>query len=936
MPELAVLPTSILPTTTVRYAEGGSENLAESTNKETSFRQLGLSLSKPLVTREKFAQFKSAGDPEQHRLKRIAGWIIRAPITGGKRKKDSVEHGRLITLDIDNATPAFMEQLLAGDVLPEWTLFAHTTRSHTPENPRVRIVLLAHKPIQPDDYQRVSRILSQKIDPDMSIVDKVSSRVAQLMYRPSCSADMERHFRYYEQLGSEVDWEELIDQWEAKTGADSRDITKLPRFKDESELREVADKVEDPLLKKGPVGYFCRAYLISELVEGKDGEPPILEGVYEVSEWDQNGTPKRLTYLLGHSQNGVVLYNNDTLCYSHHGSDPAADRTLNAFDLVRIHRFGEADDDMNQPPNARKSYKDMVAFAKDQPAYKRQQGLDRYDMAAMLDDVEDDGWVEEETAEDLLGFDHMMADERQKAHDEDNAEIDDLLGVPTGSVVPEISNPYQRLRAEKPPKDWIATELELGANGEIKPTLTNMAIIIGNDSRLWRKIAFNAFSNQVMLLGDIKTRNSRVPTVSVQNHDTGDNWSDINDIVIRAIIEGPAGPGLPGYGTAVTDRNLVGGVKLAARRNSFHPIRDQIARWRKVEWDGVDRVGTFLQRHLGAEQNAYTAMTMRMMLIASIARVETPGCKFDYALILEGLTGIGKSTLIKILYGEEFFGELDADLADRQAVAEQIAGKWALELPELGSLSKSDYNHAKIFMRRQFDDVRLAYDRSVSVLPRQCVVWGTTNEKVYLKDPYGNRSYWVVKCEAENIDFAAVLREREQLWAQAVVEHDRMRAQYPNTDMPLTLTGEALVIAREQQESVRIKEAWEDWVDQLIEWFEQPVHKGYLLAEMGIPNDDLDDMNDEKVQMIAFTQDMAKEALGFRRGALTSLDNMHWSKLKHRLEEMGFISHKCRIAGSPPKNYLISPDAITDDLRRGYTQTVGAEPTRDSEDEDLI
>lgn len=935
--------SSILPTTAVRYAEGEGVNLADAKNVDSSFRKLGQSLSKPVVTRETYAAYKKMGDAEQHRLKRVAGWMIRAPISGGKRTKDSVEPGRLITLDIDNATPQFMEDLLAGEVFRGYTLFAHTTRSHTPENPRVRVVLIATTPIDPDDYQRVVRILSQILDPDMAVVDKVSARVAQLMYRPSCSSDMEKHFRYYEQLGKELDWERMVEKWEAKTGLNSRDITKLPRFKDESELREVAEKVEDPLTKKGPVGYFCRAYSISELVEGKDNEPGILEGIYEVSEWDANGTPKRLTYLLGHSQNGVVLYNDDTLCYSHHGSDPAADRTLNAFDLVRLHKFGEVDDDMNAAPNHRKSYKAMVDFAKGQTGYKRQQALDRFDVQAMLDDVEDDGWVEEATEadEDLLGFDHLMADERQHRKEEDRAEIEDLLGLPAETYETPISNPYQRLRAEKPPKDWIAAKLEMSADGLIKPTVTNIGIIIGNDSRLWRKIAFNAFSNQIMLLGDIKTRNSDVPPVIVRNKDTGDNWSDFNDVVIRAIIEGPAGPGLPGYGTAVTDRNLQDGVKIAARRNSFHPIRDQIARWRNVKWDGVDRVGTFLHRHLGAEQNAYSAMVMEMMLIASIARVETPGCKFDYALILEGLTGIGKSTLIKILYGEEFFGELDADLGDRQATAEQIAGKWALELPELGSLSKSDYNHAKIFMRRQHDDVRLAYDRSVSVLPRQCVVWGTTNEKVYLKDPYGNRSYWVMRCSAEKIDFAEVLREREQLWAQAVVLHDRLRARYPNTDMPLTLSGEALHIAREMQEQVRIKEAWEDWVDLLLEELEQPTHKGKLMADMGIEDDSdgLGEHDHEKVLRVAFTQEMAKEVLGFRRVALNSIDNQNWAKLKHRLEEEGFEIKKRRIGGGPPRMWYIFPNATPADLARGYALSVEAEPRRDSystEEEDLL
>jgi putative DNA primase/helicase len=542
---------SILPTT-IRYAVGDGVNLGDATNVETSFRKLSERVSKPLPTPETFAAYSKAGDAEKHRLKRIAGWMIRCPISGGKRTKDSVEPGRLITLDIDKATPDFAERLLAGKVFKGYTLIAHTTRSHTPENPRFRIILLAHKPITADDYQRVVRILSQNLDPDMEVVDKVSARAAQLMYMPSCSVDMQKYFIHYEQKGSEVDWEKVVFEWEERTGADSTDITKLPRYRDEDELRDVMDKVEDPLLKKGPVGFFCRAYTISELVTGKGGEEPMLEGFYDVSEWNNDGTPKRLTYLLGHSQNGVVLYNDDTLCYSHHGSDPAADRTLNAFDLVRIHKFGEEDDDMKAAPNARKSYKDMVAFCKGQPAYKRQMGLDKYDMAAMLDDVDDNDWVEGETVEDLLGFDHVMAEERQKKTEE----IDDLLGVPLETVVETGLTPYERMRAEKPPKDWIATKLELDQNGQIKGTLTNAAIVVGNDSRLWRKIAHNDFSNQVVLLNDVKTRSSDVPTISCRDKRRGDNWQDYNDVVIRAIMEGPAGPGLPGYGMKVSDRDL--------------------------------------------------------------------------------------------------------------------------------------------------------------------------------------------------------------------------------------------------------------------------------------------------------------------------------------------------------------------------------------------
>jgi predicted P-loop ATPase len=329
---------------------------------------------------------------------------------------------------------------------------------------------------------------------------------------------------------------------------------------------------------------------------------------------------------------------------------------------------------------------------------------------------------------------------------------------------------------------------------------------------------------------------------------------------------------------------------------------------------------------------------MKMMLIASIARIETPGSKFDYACILEGLTGIGKSTVIKIVYGEEFFGELDCDPSDRQQVAEQISGKWALEMPELGAMNKADHNHMKALMRRQFDDVRMAYDRTVSELPRQCVIWGTTNDDSYLRDPTGNRSYWIIKCGEAQIDFAAILRERDDLWAQAVYLHDEMRRRYPTGDLPLTLTGEALVRARELQEGARQREMWEDWVEDIVEWAYRPVHLGALLASMGADTDWLADDDQHHVVRVGFTQQQAAlGALGLREGAFTNpTQQTAWNKAKVALEKRGFTTDRCRSAGQLGR-WIFLPGASAEAIRQGYLASDEAEPTRDSsDDEDLI
>lgn len=53
-------------------------------------------------------------------------------------------------------------------------------------------------------------------------------------------------------------------------------------------------------------------------------------------------------------QRGVVIYE-DKFAYSHHATDPACGKLLNAFDLVRIHKFADDDD--------KKSFAAMMDFA---------------------------------------------------------------------------------------------------------------------------------------------------------------------------------------------------------------------------------------------------------------------------------------------------------------------------------------------------------------------------------------------------------------------------------------------------------------------------------------------------------------------------------------------------------------------------------------------
>ncbi|MCO6384621.1 virulence-associated E family protein [Oceanicola sp. 502str15] len=928
--------TRKLPNKDIRFALGSAENLGKATNLTEPLTKFSRRFQKPLVTPEKRHEFLKKNDRQQNYLKGIAGWFMRAEVEKGKRNRRSIEPGDLLTFDIDYATPEFMEKLQAGKVLPGIALFVHTTRSHTPEKPRLRLILPLKIQIASERYAAVNRIVSQLIDPEMELIDKVSARVAQMMYLPTCSSDMEKHFVYYEQHGALADWEKAVASWEAKNGS-SEDLSKLPRYAGEGELREIAEKAEDPLEKDGIVGTFCRAYSITELVLGKDGEEPLLGDCYEITEW-KDGVATRMTYLHGSTSNGAVVYD-DKFVFSHHGSDPGQEQLLNAYDLMRVHKFNSLEDDQDAPMKDRDSVKAINKHVIDLPGYQLQAVEERYDLEEMFSDDDDQSWVEDATEDDedeqrkaklLEGLEASRAADKKNEDEELAARAMELLGVQIETRDPRTR--YKRMLASKPPKNWVATELELGTDGAIKSTLHNIATIVKNDPRFYRKIAWNDFSKQTVLLADIKTKSDTIPTVACDDTENGMLWNDIYDITIRAVVEAPNGRGKPGYGFKVSDRDLVGGVKLAARNNAFHPIKELLGEARERDWDGKDRISTFLHDVAGAEVNQYTADVMRTMMMASIARIYCPGHKFDYAIILEGSQGIGKSTLIKHLYYEDYFGELDAKLDDRREAAEQIAGKWVMELPELGSLHKADHNSAKQFMRREDDDVREAYGRTVSRFPRQCVFWGTTNDDEYLRDPTGNRSYWPVKCNGF-INLVRVIQERDQLWAQAIREYDELCQKYPMNRLPLTLTGDALEDAKKRQESARSKEMWEEWVEDIIEWVYKPVQLGFLAAENGWHYiDELSDETERYVVRTSFSQQQAAHgALGLRKGAFTNpTQQTAWNKAKKELGRRGWITgYQCRIQGHRQRWYF--PPGLTETARvMGYSFADDAEHTGDS------
>lgn len=725
----------------------------------------------PTRTPETLKAYRKLSPDEQKDLKTVAGWLFRTHVERKKRNAKSGKPCNLVSLDIDGATPEFIDRMLAGCVCPTIEYFAHSTRSHTDEHPRLRIYIPVYPAVTNDEYGPLARIIARMFDPEMGMVDKVSFRPGQMMYLPTCSID--GPYVFHRNEGKIIDPAKAFADFEVTDG-DWRNLSNLPRCEGE-ELREHASKAEDPTTKKGPVGDFCRAYDVIEAIEKFD---------LPYESVDDSSEKPRFTYTDGTTTNGAVVEDGGLFLFSHHGSDPCADRLVNAFDLVRLHKFGRLDEgeSSDTPPTQLPSWKAMLDFIADDPEFRRQQAESRYDQQAMFDD--------------------LMDDEPAAAGDDDpQADLDELVGDPKAKRT-----------------DWQLS-LERARDGSVTNTVANLALIIANDRRIAPCVEFNAFREQVVTRVPLKTRLAVVARIPIRDRANGDVWQDQHTDALRILLESPNGPKLSGWGLKPSDRDLQAAIGNAARLAPFHPVRERLA---AVPWDRVPRVETLFIDFLGADDNAYHREAARKFMVAAIARAFEPGHKFDFVPIFEGMQGKRKSTFIRVL-ALDWFEELKGDFGDEKRLVEQMMGAWILELPELSVLRRSDIEEVKAFVSASHSTVRLSYGRLPKVFLRQCVFMGTTNQDSYLVDDTGNRRWWPVRCEVEEIDTDRLKKVVHQLWAEALHLYRQMRQDQPEGILPLYLTDpEARRIAGEVQESRRTVNDTDITAGMIQEWLDTP------------------------------------------------------------------------------------------------------------------
>lgn len=183
----------------------------------------------------------------------------------------------------------------------------------------------------------------------------------------------------------------------------------------------------------------------------------------------------------------------------------------------------------------------------------------------------------------------------------------------------------------------------------------------------------------------------------------------------------------------------------ASDKFRYHPIKNKIT---STKWDEIPRAETFFIDVLGVEDNVYNRECTRKWLLASLTRLFDNGVKFDEMIILQGGQGIGKSTTLQRL-SLGYYTDITEKLGDE--VTFKVMRTWLVELSELSTMKKTDSDTFKAWLSATKDTVRKKYGGDPDDYPRAFTILGTTNNKEILKDRTGNRRYWLMYCDKDNI-----------------------------------------------------------------------------------------------------------------------------------------------------------------------------------------
>ena len=351
---------------------GRSRKETQWTPRSTTWGKLCRKLQSAVTTDETMEYYAEASKDERAEIKDVGGYVC--GLVEGSRTADHIKYRQIVSLDVD-----YPPEDLPDDygMLGTYECLMHTTHSSTPENPRYRMLFPLTRAVSGEEYPAVARMLAKQLGYSMDIYDETAYMVQQLMYWPSVSLDADYGVWHFDGdladpdslLGLYHDWHNT-DEWPRSS-----------RVSPDAVRPKTGNRQTDPRDKTGLIGAFCRVYDIPQAID------KYLSDIYQPVE----GSPSRYTYINGHTTGGLALYGpHDNrynppylYAYSHHDTDPVSGLECNAWDLVRISRFGK-DGTMDQ---MRELLQSDDAVQDEYIASQKARDAQMFDDAMLVDDL---------------------------------------------------------------------------------------------------------------------------------------------------------------------------------------------------------------------------------------------------------------------------------------------------------------------------------------------------------------------------------------------------------------------------------------------------------------------------------------------------------------------------------------------------------------------
>ena len=465
----------------INIAIGRSRKEINYVNKSISYSDfINYNLKNTTYTSETFKEYMNFPKDIQDNIKDVGGFVG-GVLKNGKRRKDTVISRSLVTLDADFAYENMIEDI---EKSCDFGMCIYTTHKHTKENPRFRIVIPLSKEVDSIEYEAIARKIA--FDIGIDYFDDTTYSPSRLMYFPSTSKDGEYIFKIIDKKW--LNPNDILNTYEnykdeSLWPVSSRTKSKIINY-NSNKLKE------NPRLKEGIIGAFCRVYNVFDVID------KFLSHIYK-----KGDSEYRYTYINGSSSNGLIIYENGDFAYSHHSTDVCLDKLCNSFDLLRLHKFSSLDEKVSAdtPINKLPSYIKMIEFISQ-------------DEKVMLE----------------------LGNSKLKKAKEDFSDFYNLQET-------NINKNYEN--------SWV-TKLEVDKKGMYKASNKNIVNILENDVNLKGKIAYNLFSNRTMVKGDLPWRSIS----DKENGDVWQDSDDANLRVYIDVAYGIVAPYKINDGVAIIEK----------------------------------------------------------------------------------------------------------------------------------------------------------------------------------------------------------------------------------------------------------------------------------------------------------------------------------------------------------------------------------------------